>query len=86
MNDHYDAIRWRQLRDMLRMHGHVAMHDRLDDVIVMVCGERQTSEGATLEESFEVACRRCGLQETRMPLDRDTVPTPPDEIKELTNR
>jgi len=72
-----DSLRWRQLRDMARTRGQVVVLDRLDDgVIVMVGGERQTSEGASLEEAFEIAARRCGLHEQR--LNRDTAPTLPD--------
>jgi hypothetical protein len=65
----YDAI-----ADMARIRGQVVLIDRHHDgALVAVGGERQTSDGETMELAVTLAAHRLGLQADPMPR-RDTLP------------
>lgn len=85
-DDARDAALWRAARDLARLHGSVWLLDRLSDgALVAVGGERQTSEGVTLDDALSLAAHRVGLDAeprtttlpTTLPLTRDTIPTVP---------
>lgn len=75
--DARDAALWRAARDLARLHGSVWLLDRLDTALVAVGGERQTSDGVTLDSALILAARRVGLDASPPPLTRDTIPTVP---------
>jgi len=51
--------------------------DRLDTALVAVGGERQTSDGVTLDDAMFRIANRLGLDASPPPLTRDTIPTVP---------
>ena len=76
-DDARDAALWRAARDLARLHGQVVMIDRLDTALVAVGGERQTSDGVTLDDAMFRIANRLGLDASPPPLTRDTIPTVP---------
>ena len=76
-DDARDAALWRAARDLARIHGQVVMIDRLDTALVAVGGERQTSDGVTLDDAMFRIANRLGLDASPPPLTRDTIPTVP---------
>jgi hypothetical protein len=78
-DDARDAALWRAARDLARLHGSVWLLDRLSDgAIVAVGGERQTSEGVTLDDAMYRIANRLGLDAAPpLHLTRDTIPTVP---------
>ena len=76
-DDARDAALWRAARDLARIHGQVVMIDRLDTALVAVGGERQTSDGVTLDDAMYRIANRLGLDASPPPLTRDTIPTVP---------
>jgi hypothetical protein len=85
-DDARDAALWRAARDLTRIHGQLVMIDRHQDgALVAVGGERQTSDGVTLDDALSLAAHRVGLDAeprtttspTTLPLTRDTIPTVP---------
>lgn len=77
-DDARDAALWRAARDLARLHGSVWLLDRLSDgALVAVGGERQTSDGVTLDSALILAARRVGLDAEPLPITRDTIPTVP---------
>ena len=78
-DDARDAALWRAARDLARLHGSVWLLDRLSDgALVAVGGERQTSEGVTLDDAVYRIANRLGLDASpTLPLTRDTIPTVP---------
>ena len=76
-DDARDAALWRAARDLARLHGTVMLLDRLDTALVAVGGERQTSDGVTLDDAMFRIANRLGLDASPPPLTRDTIPTVP---------
>ena len=76
-DDARDAALWRAARDLARLHGSVWLLDRLDTALVAVGGERQTSDGVTLDDAMFRIANRLGLDASPPPLTRDTIPTVP---------
>ena len=60
-DDARDAAMWRAVRDLARISGQVVLVDRIDTALVLVGGDRQTSEGRCLDDACAVACHRMGL-------------------------
>jgi hypothetical protein len=76
--DARDAALWRAARDLARLHGTVLLLDRMDCAIVAVGGERQTSDGVTLDDAMFRIANRLGLDASpQLPLTRDTILTVP---------
>lgn len=76
-DDARDAALWRAARDLARLHGSVWLLDRLDTALVAVGGERQTSDGVTLDDAMFRIANRLGLDASPPTLTRDTIPTVP---------
>ena len=76
-DDARDAALWRAARDLARIHGSIMLIDRLDTALVAVGGERQTSDGVTLDDAMFRIANRLGLDASPPPLTRDTIPTVP---------
>lgn len=77
-DDARDAALWRAARDLARIHGSIMMIDRHHDgALVAVGGERQTSDGVTLDDAMFRIANRLGLDASPPPLTRDTIPTVP---------